>query len=193
MINTILHIRLSFGIVHSIIIYSTISQIKHTVTLLARVSAIKRARSSTFIVSESLFSIRSHGEYYRKVSLRVRFRGLFSTRSHGEYYCKVSLMVLVESASRVSLDSPTLCKSQPANSKSQPTNTKVSRQLPGQKGYVNKPAHIAASRAHIRRLSHWMYVSVRRLPGIGVNTGRMVVELSGGGLLHRRWGGGNLS
>ena len=31
----------------------------------------QRARSSTFIVSESLFPIRSHGEYYLKVPLRV--------------------------------------------------------------------------------------------------------------------------
>ncbi len=40
--------------------------------------ARQRARSSTFIVSESLFP----------------------TRSHGEYYLKVPLMVLVESTSR---------------------------------------------------------------------------------------------
>jgi hypothetical protein len=33
--------------------------------------ARQRARSSTFIVSESLFPIRSHGEYYLKVPLRV--------------------------------------------------------------------------------------------------------------------------
>ncbi len=69
------------------------------VTLPARVSAIERARSSTFMVSESPFSI----------------------RSHGEYYLKVPLIVLVESTSRVS---PTHyprwhpCKSQPAASKS---------------------------------------------------------------------------
>jgi hypothetical protein len=82
----------------------------------------QRAHSSTFIVSESLFP----------------------TRSHGEYYLKVRLRVLVESTSRVS---PTHyprwhpCKSQPAKSKSQPANAKVIRQLAGQNGYVNKPDH----------------------------------------------------
>ncbi len=117
-----LHIRLSFGIVHSFIIYSTISNITVRPREIGtggtgvtsnhdneanrgsgsvfysliwalqnefckasgpwRVSsnqrksvdsscARQRARSSTFIVSESLFPIRSHGEHYLKVPLRV--------------------------------------------------------------------------------------------------------------------------
>jgi hypothetical protein len=65
--------------------------------------ARQRARSSTFIVSESLFPIRSHREYYLKVPPRV----------------------FVESTCTTSRVSPTHyprwhpCKSQPAKSKSQ--------------------------------------------------------------------------
>ena len=64
--------------------------------------ARQRARSSTFIVSESLFPIRSHGEYYLKVPLRV----------------------LVESTSRVDP-----CQISSGLSKSQLANTKVSRTI----------------------------------------------------------------
>jgi len=130
----ILHIRLSFGIVHSIIIDSTISKItgrpreigtggpgvtsnhdneahwgsdsvfysliSESYRLSDSSCARQRARSSTLIVFESLFPIRSHGEYYLKVPLRV----------------------LVESTSRVSpgphtTSGDTPCKSQPAKSK----------------------------------------------------------------------------
>jgi hypothetical protein len=67
----------------------------------------QRARSSTFIVCESLFPIRSHGEYYLQVPRRVS----------------------VETTSRSAPHYPRWhpCKSQPAKSKSQPVNTKVSR------------------------------------------------------------------
>ncbi len=82
-----------------------------------------RTRSSTFIVSESLFPIKSHGEYYLKVPFRV----------------------LVESTHRVT---PTHYprwhpyKSQPVKSKSQSVNTKVSRQLAGQERSDNNPGFL---------------------------------------------------
>jgi hypothetical protein len=76
----------------------------------------QRARSSTFIVCESLFPIRCHGEYYFKVPLRV----------------------LVVSTSGVShphhLVHPR-CKSQPAFSESQPAITKVSRRSSGRSSF----------------------------------------------------------
>jgi hypothetical protein len=83
--------------------------------------ARQRASSSTFVVCESLFPIRSHGEYYLKVPLRV----------------------LVESSAPNTTPGDHPCKSQPAKSKSQPVNTKVSRQLAGPKGYVQIPTAIA--------------------------------------------------
>ncbi len=86
----------------------------------------QRARSSTFIVPESLFPIKSHGECYLTTS-------------------KVPLRVLVESTSRVSPTHYTMwhpCKSQPAKSKSQPANTKVSRQFAGQKGYMSTTVQV---------------------------------------------------
>ncbi len=112
----ILHIRLSFGIVHSILIYSTISKITvrpreigtggtgatsnhdneahrgldsgfynllwtlQNELLFLHTSA--RARSWTFIVSELLFPIRSHGEYYLKVTLRVLVSPLPGSAPH---------------------------------------------------------------------------------------------------------------
>ncbi len=82
--------------------------------------ARQRARSSTFIVSESLFPIRSHGQYYLKVPLGI----------------------LVESTSRVSpIHYPRWhpFKSERSRSKSQPSNTKLSRQLSGKKGYDDRP------------------------------------------------------
>ena len=82
--------------------------------------ARQRAHSSTFIVSESLFPIRSHGEYYLKVPLRV----------------------LVESTSRVI---PTHyprwhpSKSHPVKRKSQSVISKVRRKLAGEKDYNDHP------------------------------------------------------
>jgi hypothetical protein len=86
-----------------------------------------REHSSTFIVSESLFPI----------------------RSHGEYYLKVPLWVSVESTSR---GSPTHyprrhpCKSQPAKSKSQPANTKVSRRSSDKRAMIATLSHIQCVR-----------------------------------------------
>jgi hypothetical protein len=98
----------------------------------------QRARSST--VSESLFPIRSHGEYYLKVPLRV----------------------FVESTSRVS---PTHyprwhpCKStQPAKSKSQPANTKVSRQSSDKRAMLTTLLVYCPSNTDALRTQHWRRV-----------------------------------
>ncbi len=82
--------------------------------------ARQHVRFSTFIVSESLFPIRSHGEYYLKVPLRILIGS--TSKFSPPHYPKCHP-----------------CKSQPTESKSQPANTKVRLQLAGPKGYVNKP------------------------------------------------------
>jgi hypothetical protein len=73
----------------------------------------------------------------------LNFHCLRVTISYQISYLKDPLRVLVESTSRVSpAHYPRWhpCKSQPAKSISQPANTKVTRQLPGQKGYGDHPA-----------------------------------------------------
>jgi hypothetical protein len=54
--------------------------------------ARQRARSSTFIASESLFPIRSHGEYYLKVPLRVLVES--TSRVSHIHYPRVYVAVL---------------------------------------------------------------------------------------------------
>ena len=104
--------------------------------------ARQRTRSSTFIVSESLFPIRSHGEYYLKVLLRV----------------------LVESTSRVS---PThyprwhSCKSQLAKRESQPANTKVSRR--SSHTHTHTTYSLTDSPIHIHRVVDIACLDDRRL------------------------------
>jgi hypothetical protein len=108
-ISTLLHIRLSFGIVRSIIIYSAISKITvrpreiGTGVSWNRGNIKSRQRGPRICFLQPDLSLTEWVTLSARVCAQLlNSESLLPIRSHGEYYLKVPLRVLVKSTSRVS-------------------------------------------------------------------------------------------